>query len=118
MRLLAVVLSLGLTLVAVIVGMAKVQRLPASMQIRDRAHIPSAAWTASGWIELVAAAGLVLGIFAAPGLAVASAAVLFISYLVLAVRQALQRNPAFMVLPAAALAVVSAVTAVVIMLSE
>lgn len=110
MRLLAVVCSLVLTLLAVIVGMAKVQRLPASLQIRDQANISPTVWTVSGWIELVAAAGLVVGIFVSLELAVTSACVLFVCYIVLAGRQLTRRPALASAVPALALAGLSAAT--------
>ena len=107
MELLAVGLSLLLTLLAVIIGMAKVQRLPASLQIRDRAGIAPGLWTASGWLELVAAAVLVVGVFAAHEVAAAAAVVLALSYAAFAVRQLTRRLPLAAVLPAIVLVVLS-----------
>jgi len=106
-ELLAVGLSLLLTLLAVIIGLAKVQRLPASLQIRDRAEIAPGLWTASGWLELVAAAFLVVGVFAAHETAAAAAVVLALSYAVFAVRQLTRRLPLAAVSPAIVLVVLS-----------
>lgn len=100
MELLAVALSLLLTLVAVVIGMAKVQHLPASLEVRDRAGIAPAVWTASGWTELVAAAVLVVGVFAAHGAATAAAVLLAISYAAFAGRQLTRRLPVAAVTPA------------------
>jgi hypothetical protein len=99
-ELLAVGLSLLLTLLAVIIGLAKVQRLPASLQVRDRAGISAGLWVASGWLELVAAGFLVVGVFAAHEVAVVAAGVLALSYAVFAVRQLMRRLPLSTVVPA------------------
>lgn len=100
MELLSLALSILLTLFAVIIGMAKVQRLPASLQVRDRAGISAGLWIASGWLELVAAAFLVVGVFAAHAVAVVAAGILALSYAVFAARQLTRRLPLSAVLPA------------------
>ncbi|HEX5016758.1 MAG TPA: hypothetical protein VFX15_04140 [Actinomycetes bacterium] len=110
MRVVAVACSLVLTLLAVIVGMGKVQRLPASLQVRDQARITPTLWTVSGWIELAAAAALVVGIFVSLEMAVVGAGVLFVSYLALAVRQLTTKQAIPSVVPALALSVLSAIT--------
>jgi hypothetical protein len=110
MKAVAVVVALLLTLLAVIVGMAKVQRLPASLQVRDQAKISAAVWLGSGWVELVAAAGLVLGIFVRLEVALVSATVLLVSYLALAVRQLTQRRAFASAVPALVLSLLAAVT--------
>jgi hypothetical protein len=106
-ELLAVGLSLLLTLLAVIIGMAKVQRLPASLHVRDRAGISAGVWTASGWLELVAAGFLVVGVFAAHAVAAAAAVVLALSYAVFAIRQLARRLPLAAVSPALVLVALS-----------
>jgi uncharacterized membrane protein YphA (DoxX/SURF4 family) len=106
-ELLAVGLSLLLTLLAVIIGMAKVQRLPASLQVRDRAGISAGLWTGSGWLELVAAAFLVVGVFAAHEVAAAAAVVLALSYAAFAIRQLRHRLPLAAVSPALVLLALS-----------
>jgi hypothetical protein len=113
-ELLAVGLSLLLTLLAVIIGMAKVQRLPASLQVRDRAGISAGVWTASGWLELVAAAFLVVGIFAAHGVAAFAAVVLALSYAAFAFSQLTRRLPLAAVLPGGVLVVLSLASAAAI----
>ena len=110
MKFLAVICALLLTLLAAVVGMAKVQRLPASLHIRDAAKVPALAWTVTGWIELVAAAGLVIGLFVVWALALVSAVVLLISYVALAARQLSQRLPLSAATPAVALSGLAAVT--------
>lgn len=100
MELLAVGLSLLLTLVAVVIGMAKVQHLPASLEVRDRAGIAPGMWTISGWVELVAAAILVIGVFAAHGAAVVAAVLLAVAYAAFAIRQLTRRLPMAAVFPA------------------
>lgn len=104
MELLAVVLALVLTLATVLVGMAKVQHLPASLQVRDAARISPAVWTLSGWVELVAAGVLVVGIFAVHAAAVVAAGVLAVMFAALAVRQLVARMPPATLLPAVVLA--------------
>ncbi len=93
MELVAVVLSLVLALGVVLVGMAKVQTLPASVQVRDAADVSPRLWLLSGWAELVLAALLVLGIFAIHELAVFAAVLLAVDFAALGIRQ-LTRNAA------------------------
>jgi len=109
MSVVSVILSLLLTLLAVIVGMAKVQRLPASAQVRDQAEISPALWLLSGWVELIAAAGLVLGVFASLELALVATVVLLLSFLSLALRQVKARLGIAAVVPALVLTALSAV---------
>lgn len=118
MELLAVGLSLLLTLLAVIIGLAKVQHLPASLQVRDRAAITSGLWTASGWIELVAAGFLVVGVFAAHQAAVAAAVVLALSYAAFAIRQLTRRLPIATVSPALVLVGLSLAAAAAIVAAD
>ena len=110
MRFLAVLCALVLTLLAAIVGMAKVQRLPASLQMRDQARVAPPLWTLSGWVELAAAACLVMGIFVSFELALVGAALLLISYLAFAVRQLTMKQSFATAVPALALSVLAAVT--------
>jgi uncharacterized membrane protein YphA (DoxX/SURF4 family) len=110
MKVLAVALALLLTLLAVIVGMAKVQQLPASRQVRDQAAISPTLWLVSGWVELFAAAGVVLGIFVRLELALVGALVLLVSFLALAVRQLTRRLGFSSAVPALALATLAAAT--------
>lgn len=111
MELVAVALSLLLTLLAVIVGLAKVQRLPASIDIRDGSGVAPAVWTVSGWVELVAAAFLVVGIFAAHEAAIVASLVLALSYGLLALRQLSKRLPIAVATPALVLCVLAGLTA-------
>jgi hypothetical protein len=117
-ELLAVGLSLLLTLLAVIIGMAKVQHLPASLEVRDRSGIPPVLWTLWGWVELVAAGFLVVGIFAAHEAAVIAAAVLGLSFLLLAVTQLMKRQPVAAALPALVLFALAAGTAAAIVAAD
>lgn len=107
MELLAVALSLTLTLATVLVGMAKVQHLPASLQVRDAAAVPTRLWLASGWVELVAAACVVMGVFAAHALAVAAAGLLAVDFAVLALRQLTRQAPGASALPAVVLSLLA-----------
>jgi len=66
------VLSLLLGLAFIVVGLAQLQGLASSTAVRDRLQVPPRLWGAIGVAELVAAAGLVVGVFAIPGLAVAA----------------------------------------------
>jgi hypothetical protein len=106
-ELLAVVLSLLLTLATVLVGMAKVQHLPASLQVRDAAAVPSRVWLVSGWVELVAAAFVVVGVFAVHALAVAAAALLALDFAALALRQLTWQGPGASAVPALVLSVLA-----------
>lgn len=114
MELLAVSLSLLLTLLAVIVGLAKVQRLPASNDVRDRSGLTPVVWSTSGWVELVAAGFLVVGIFAAHEAAVVAALVLALSYGLLAIRQLSNRLPVAAATPALVLCALGGATAAAI----
>lgn len=116
-ELLAVALSLLLTLLTVVVGMAKVQKLPASFSIRDAAQISPSWWTASGWIELVAAGFLVVGIFANHTTAMVAAAALGVSYLALAFRQLSAHQPIATLTPALVLSGLAVATVVVVYLA-
>ena len=98
-----------LAFLSILVGMAKVQRLPASLQIRDQAAVSPVVWAVSGWIELLAAAGLVVGIFVAPEVAVVCAAVLMLTYGWLAAKQMAERRLAAAV-PAIALSLLALLT--------
>jgi len=53
----------------VMIGLAKVQELPASAAVRDRVGVSPALWRTLGVVELVAAAALVVGAIALPALA-------------------------------------------------
>lgn len=112
MELLAVALSLLLTLATVLVGMAKVQHLPASLQVRDAAAVPSRVWLVSGWVELVAAAFVVLGVFAIHALAVAAAGLLALDFAALALRQLARQGPGASAVPAVVLSMLALGTAV------
>jgi hypothetical protein len=105
----AIISSLSLTLLAVIVGLAKIQRLPASLHVRDQARISPLTWLESGWVEVIAAAGLVVGVFVALELAIAAAIVLLLSFLCLALRQLWVQRSAATALPALGLMALSAV---------
>jgi hypothetical protein len=108
--------SILLTLLAVIVAMAKIQRLPASLQIRDQAEVSPLVWTISGWIELLAAASLIIGVFVSFELALVAALVLLLGYSSLAARQLTRRRTAAAV-PAAVLAALAALVIVAIAVS-
>ena len=109
MRIVAVASALILSLIAILIGMAKVQRLPASLQIRDQAGIASLVWTMSGWIELIAAAGLIVGLFVSLELALVCAVILMLSFGWLAAKQLAHRRRVAAV-PAAALSGLSLLT--------
>jgi hypothetical protein len=53
----------------VMIGLAKVQQLPASTAVRDRLGVGPGLWRTLGGVELVAAAALVVGVVALPALA-------------------------------------------------
>ena len=112
MELLAVGLSLLLTLLAVIVGLAKVQSLPASIEVRNRSGVAPVFWTTSGWVELVAAGFLVVGIFAAHEAAIVASLVLAVSYGLLALRQLTHRLPLAAATPALVLCALGGATAI------
>lgn len=117
MELLAVILSLLLTLAAVLVGMAKVQNLPASLQVRDAAGVSTTWWRVSGWIDLVAAGVLVVGVFAIHEAALAAAVVLAVDFAVLGVRQLSRPGPAATAVPALVLVLVSVAVVVSIVVA-
>jgi uncharacterized membrane protein YphA (DoxX/SURF4 family) len=72
-QVLVVVFTLLLALIYVLAGMARLQRLPASDAVRERLGLSQALWRVAGSVELVGALGLVVGVLAIPGLAVAAA---------------------------------------------
>lgn len=108
--------SILLTLLAVVVAMAKIQRLPASLQIRDQAGISGLVWTISGWVELLAAASLIIGVFVSLELALVAAVLLLLSYTSLAARQ-LTRGRTAAAVPAAVLAALAALVIAAIAVS-
>jgi uncharacterized membrane protein YphA (DoxX/SURF4 family) len=65
-----IVVSTVLAFGFVMIGLAKVQQLPASTAVRDRLGIGSSLWRTLGVVELVAAVALVVGVIALPALAV------------------------------------------------
>lgn len=62
MTALTVLLGLLLALVLIVIGLAALQQLPASLQVRDRLGVAAVLWRVVGALELVAAAGLILGV--------------------------------------------------------
>lgn len=61
MVVLTVLLALLLALVVIVIGLAAVQQLPPSLQVRDRLGVGPTWWRVVGGLELVAAAALILG---------------------------------------------------------
>lgn len=59
--------------VFVLAGMARLQGLHASDVVRERLGLPVGLWRFVGVVELTGALGLIVGVFAVPPLAVASA---------------------------------------------
>jgi uncharacterized membrane protein YphA (DoxX/SURF4 family) len=98
-----IVVSLLLAMALILMGLAKVQTLPASDEIRRRLAIPPPIWRAMGITELLAAAGLVLGAFAIPEVALAAAVLALASLLVLLVAQVRTREPLAFMVPSGAL---------------
>jgi uncharacterized membrane protein YphA (DoxX/SURF4 family) len=74
----ATVLSLLIALVFVLAGMARLQGLAPAESVRARLGLAPGLWRAVGAAELLAAAGLILGTFAAPLLALAALAGLLV----------------------------------------
>jgi hypothetical protein len=64
-----IVVSALLAFGFVMIGLAKVQQLPASTAVRDRVGVAHGLWRTLGVVELVAAAALVVGVIALPALA-------------------------------------------------
>ena len=108
---LAVALAGLVTLAAFVVGLAKTQGLPASIEVRDRAAIAPGLWSASGWVEIVVAFVVVIGVFAAPRASAVGAALLALSYAALATRQLQRRLPLASVTPTLLLVLLSASSA-------
>ena len=104
MELASILVSLVLAMALIVMGLAKVQSLDPSIEIRDRLGVSATAWRVMGVIELVAAAGLILGAFATWKLALVSAAAAVVTMLVLLVMQTRRREPAAFLVPAAGIA--------------
>jgi hypothetical protein len=77
-----IVLSVVLAMALILVGLASVQNLPTSDMFRERIAMPAWLWRTLGVADLVAAAGLVVGAFAAAELALVSALLAAISLIV------------------------------------
>ncbi|HVQ87872.1 MAG TPA: DoxX family protein [Actinomycetes bacterium] len=107
----ATFLALALAVVMIMFGLAKVQRLPASLQIRDRLQVSAPIWTVWGALDLVAAGALTVGVFAIPGLAIAAALVFAITMVALLVLQLRAGDPPSFAVPVVLLIVAAALTA-------
>jgi hypothetical protein len=107
----AVVFAIPLILIAVVVGLATVQHLPASLRVRDAARISAPLWTAFGWAELVAAGVLGATLFALPAVAAAAALVLGAVFAVLAAVQLARQEALPPAVPAVAFSVLALATA-------
>lgn len=82
MDLFLIVLSVALAMALILVGLASVQNLPTSVTFRERIAMPAWLWRTLGVADLVAAAGLVVGAFAAAELALVSALLAAVSLIV------------------------------------
>jgi len=72
-RVLEICLGVALCAAFMLIGLAKVLAIPASLSLRDRVGVPPALWTGIGVLEVLGAFGVVIGAFAAPGLGAAAA---------------------------------------------
>lgn len=73
MRVLEICLAVVLCAAFMLIGLAKVLAIPASLSLRDRVGVPSALWAGIGVLEVLGAFGVIIGAFAAPGLGAAAA---------------------------------------------
>ena len=118
MELSVIALSSILAMTLIVMGLAKVQRLPATIQIRDRLRIPPVLWQIMGYVELVAAAGLILGAFATGALAVLAALAAIGSLVTLLVFQLRGREPLAFLVPALVLIAIAAIDIALIVSSS
>ena len=109
MELAILIVSLILAMALIVMGLANVQSLAPSIEIRDRLEVSPTAWRIMGTVELVTAAGLILGAFASWKLALISAATAVATMLVLLVMQTRRREPAAFLLPPTAIAALALV---------
>jgi len=110
-QLAAVTFAIVLTLISVVVGLAAVQHLPASVRVCDAARISAPLWTAFGWVELVAAGAVVATLFALPAVAAVAALVLGATFVTLAIVQLARQKALPPAMPALVLAVLALATA-------
>jgi hypothetical protein len=103
--------AIPLILIAVVVGLATVQHLPASLRVRDAARISASLWTVFGWTELVAAGVLVATLFALPAVAAGAALVLGAAFAVLAIVQLTRQKTLPAAMPAVVFGVLALATA-------
>ena len=109
MSALVLLLSLPLALFMILVGFAKLQRLPASLGLAHRVGVNTTRWRLWGVVDLVCAGALILGSFASNPLALVAAIVIAISMLLLLVIQAKAQEPLAFMLPAMVVVVLASV---------
>lgn len=117
MEIAAILVSLLLAMTLILMGLAKVQDLQPTLEVRDRLGVTSAVWRTWGAWELVAAAALVLGAFAVWKLAVIGGAMTLLSLLVLLALQVVHRERLPFLVPAAGLSVLAVVDLVLLFAS-
>lgn len=99
MNALVLVLSLPLALVQILIGLAKLQRLPASLALAARVGVAETLWRVWGLVDLVLAAALILGAFASEPLALVAAVAIALSLFSLLALQARAREPFALLVP-------------------
>jgi DoxX-like family len=105
----SVAVSLLLAMVLIVMGLAKVQSLPATLRIRDRLGLSSASWRVLGVVELLAAAGLIVGSLANTKMAIVASALAAGSAIALMAAQVRVREPRAFLVPGMLVLVVAAV---------
>lgn len=103
MELAAVALSVLLGMALIVMGLAKLQGLPATRQIRDRLAVPPTVWRVMGGAEMLAAAGLIVGSLANTNMAISGAVLGILSVGTLLAFQVRAREPFAFLVPAVAL---------------
>jgi len=107
-------LSLPLAIALILIGFAKVQQLPASMEIAVRLTIKPTVWRWWGMLDLACAAALIVGSFAVPTVAFVAAVATVMTMLGLVFVQMRHQEPVAFRVPAVALALLAAADAVVL----
>jgi len=115
---LVLVLSLPLALVLILIGLAKLQRLPASLALAARVGVAETPWRVWGFVDLTFAAALILGAFASEPLALIAAGAIVLSLSLLLAFQARAREPLALLTPIIVLLVLAAADLLVIVIAQ
>ena len=118
MNALVLVLSLPLALVLIVIGLAKLQRLPASLALAARVGVAEVPWRVWGFLDLTFAAALILGAFASELLALIAVGAIILSLSTLLALQAKAREPLALLMPIIVLVLLAVADLLVIGLTQ